>query len=122
MTRVNSWFTYAGAGLVLTVLVAVIASAMSGQAQAIWAAAGIAYVIQLMAFGLLLALRPQPQLFLIAWLSGMFLRFGVVGACAFWLSRTEVLPMAATMISLVGFVFLLLLLEPVFLRWDLRRT
>jgi hypothetical protein len=35
---------------------------------------------------------------------------------AVWLSRTDALPRAAALVSLVGFVFLLLLLEPVFLR------
>lgn len=92
----------------------------SGASRAVWVGAGIAYVLQLTAFGLLLALRGQPQLFMIAWLSGMMLRFGVLGLCAWWLSETAALPRSTTLISYVGFVFMLLLLEPLFLRWDQR--
>lgn len=122
MTRISSWITYGVVGLVLTVLVAVIVSAMTGQAQAVWVGAGVAYGVQLIAFALLLWLRPQPQLFMIGWLGGMALRFMALAVVAFWVSRTDALPRATTLVSLVGFVFLLLLLEPLFLRWDLRRN
>jgi hypothetical protein len=79
-------------------------------------------LVQLLAFGLLLMLRGQPQLFMAAWLSGMVLRFGVLGAGAFWLTREPVLPRGTALLSYVAFVFLLLLLEPLFLRRDLRES
>ena len=53
---------------------------------------------------------------------GLALRFGAVGGVAWWLSRSAALPREAALLSLVGFAFLLLLLEPLFLRWDLRRS
>lgn len=120
MTRLNSFVTYAGFGLLLTVLVAVVASAMSGEAGAIWTGAGIAYVIQLLAFAVLLKLRGHATWFMAAWLSGMILRFGAVAVCAIWLYETDALPRGPTLLSLVGILFMLVLLEPLFLRWDLR--
>jgi hypothetical protein len=120
MTRLNAFFTYAGIGAVLTVLVAVIASAMSGQANAIWLGAGLAYVIQLIAFAFLLKLRGHATMFMTAWLAGMILRFGAVALCALWLYKTDALPRGPTLLSLVGILFMLVLLEPLFLRWDLR--
>lgn len=118
----KAWLAYALAGLVLVVLITIVAAALVNDAfrPAIVAAAAIAYGLQLAAFALLLALRDKPHLFMAGWLGGMLLRFGALGACLFWASRTTVLPRTPLVLSLVGFVFMLLLLEPVFLRWDLR--
>jgi hypothetical protein len=117
MTKVKSWLSYGAAGAALTVVAAGIAGMLvGGDARAVWIAAVIAYVLQLGAFGLMVWLQGQPQLFMIGWLAGMMVRFGAVGVCAFWLSRTAVLPLSTTLLSLVGFLFLLLLLEPLFLR------
>jgi len=117
MTKVKSWLSYAAVGGVLTAVVAGVAGMLVGSdARAVWIAAAIAWVIQLGAFGLMVALQSQPQLFMIGWLAGMMVRFGAVGVCAFWLSRTAALPLGTTLLSLVGFLFLLLLLEPLFLR------
>ncbi|HEY0671768.1 MAG TPA: hypothetical protein VGD27_05855 [Longimicrobiales bacterium] len=118
----KAWLAYALAGLVLVVLITIVAAALVNDAMrpAIVAAAVIAYGLQLVAFALLLALRDKPHLFMAGWLGGMLLRFGALGACLFWASRTTVLPRTPLVLSLVGFVFMLLLLEPVFLRWDLR--
>ena len=121
-TPVLSWLAYALTGLVATTVVAALASALvaADAARAVWVAAALAYGLQLIAFALLLALRARAEWFLAAWLGGMVLRFGALGLCAYWLSSSSALPRAATLLSLVGFVFMLLLLEPVFLRWDLR--
>jgi hypothetical protein len=117
MTKVKSWLSYAAVGGLLTAVTAGVAGMLIGSdARAVWIAAVIAYVIQLGAFGLMVALQSQPQLFMIGWLAGMVVRFGAVGVCAFWLSRTAALPLSTTLLSLVGFLFLLLLLEPLFLR------
>jgi hypothetical protein len=114
-TRIRAWLLYAASGAVATLLVATIAAALVGERRAVWVAAAIAYVIQLMAFGLLVTLNAQPQGFMLAWVAGMIFRFGALGVCAAWLSRTEVLPQSTTLLSLVGFLFLLLLIEPLFL-------
>jgi len=121
-TRVKSWLAYAVSGLLATTLIALLAQLVAPAAEpaAIWLAAGIAYLVQLAAFGVLLAVRGQGQLFMLAWLGGMVVRFGVLGVGAFLLSRSDALPRGVTLVSYVGFVFLLLLLEPLFLRWDLR--
>lgn len=118
----KAWLAYAAAGLVLVVLITIVAAALADTTarRAIVIAAVIAYVLQLVAFGLLLALRDKAHLFIAGWLGGMLLRFGALGACLFWTSRTTALPRTPLVLSLVGFVFMLLLLEPVFLRWDLR--
>ena len=121
-TRTNSWILYAAAGLVVTVVLAGIISSLLGgmAAKAVWFSAAVAYVIQITAFALLLYMRNDPNLFLSAWLGGMVIRFAVLGVATYGLSRSAMLPRGATLLSFVGFVFLLLLLEPVFLRWDLR--
>ena len=107
---------YALAGLVAVGVAGTIAVFAGAEQNAVMAAGAVAWVIQLAAFGLLLALHKQPQLFMIGWLAGMVFRFGAVGVCAFWLSRSGSLPLSTTLLSLVGFLFLLLLLEPLFLR------
>jgi hypothetical protein len=105
-------------GLVVTLLGAAIGTALVAPAAhgAVWFAAALSYGLQLAAFAAMLALRRDPQLFLIGWAAGMVLRFGALGAVAFWLSRTEALPRDVTLISLVTFVVLLLFLEPLFLK------
>jgi hypothetical protein len=115
---VKRWLSYAVAGLLLTVLVALVAVAVAGPAgrAGIWFAAGVAYLIQLAAFAALLAVHGDAQLFVVGWAGGMLLRFGLVGAMAFWLSRSQLLPLQETLISLVVFLVLLLFLEPFFLR------
>lgn len=87
--------------------------------EAVWIGAGTALVVQLLAFAALVAFRDRGVLFLAGWLGGMLLRFGAVGVMAVWLHRTDALPRGAALMSLVGFVFVLLLLEPVFLRRNL---
>jgi hypothetical protein len=114
----RSWATYAAVGLVVVLLGAGVVSLLvdASAVRAVWTAAAIAYTVQLIAFALLVALHGQPQLFMMAWLGGMLLRFGALGACAFWVSRNAAELRGPTLLSLVGFLFLLLLLEPLFLR------
>ncbi|HSJ13567.1 MAG TPA: hypothetical protein VK939_04075 [Longimicrobiales bacterium] len=114
----RSWLWYAGVGLAVTLLAAAVAVTLVAPAAraGVWFAAGLSYALQLVAFGAMQALRSNAQLFLIGWGAGMLLRFGAVGAVAFWLSRSPVLPRDVTLISLVSFVVLLLFLEPLFLK------
>ena len=122
--RMKAWSAYAAAGLAATAVVAglVLWLGNAEMDRAVLIAAGIAYGLQLVAFALLLLMRDSAQLFLAGWLGGMVLRFGALAACVFWASRTGTIAREPLLLSLVGFVFLLLLLEPVFLRWDLRKT
>jgi hypothetical protein len=77
-------------------------------------AAVVAYGLQLVAVGVLLAVRNHATMFLAGWLGGMALRAVGLILAGLWLSRTP-LPRATAMLSLVGFLFLLLMLEPLFL-------
>jgi hypothetical protein len=87
-----------------------------GSAGAVWFAAVLAYVLQLAAFAALVLVRERHELFLLGWGVGMMLRFAAVGVVAFWLTRDPVFPPRPALVSLVAFVFILLMLEPLFLR------
>ncbi|HEX6308103.1 MAG TPA: hypothetical protein VFZ69_07945 [Longimicrobiales bacterium] len=118
----RAWLAYAGVGLMVTVAGAVVATLFIAREAvgAVWFSAGLAYALQLVAFAGLVAVRDRSELFLVGWLAGLVLRFGVVGLMAYWLTRSEVYPVAPALMSLVAFVFVLLLLEPLFLRRDLQ--
>ena len=119
----RAWTAYSLTAAVVTVVVAILISLVgAGITRAVWLAAGFAFVLQTVAFAMLLLVRDRTELFMAGWLGGMVLRFAAVGGLAFYASRYTTLPLAALLLSLVAFVFLLLLLEPVFLRWDLRRS
>ena len=72
--------------------------------------------VQLVAFGVLRAVRRNTNLFLAAWTGGTVVRLGLVGVVGFWLWRSRAVPAAPALLGLVGFLFGLLLLEPVFFR------
>lgn len=121
---VRAWLSYAGAGLVLTAVAVGVATLLADAetARAVRVTAAIAYGVQLAAFAGLLAVRSRNSLFLAGWLGGMILRFAGLGVVAWWVTATSALPRAAALISLVAFLFLLLLLEPFFLRRGVRTT
>jgi hypothetical protein len=121
---VQAWLAYAGAGLVLTAVAAGVATLLTDAetARAVRVSAAIAYGVQLAAFAGLLAVRGRNTLFLAGWLGGMILRFAGLGVVAWWVTATSALPRAAALVSLVAFLFLLLLLEPFFLRRGVRTT
>ena len=60
--------------------------------------------------------RAHANLFLLAGVAGMLLRFGALAALAFWATRSDAAPAGATLLSLAGFLFVFLMLEPLFLR------
>jgi hypothetical protein len=118
-TPTNAWLLYALSGLTIVAIVGIVAMLLASRPAAVWSGAGAAYGLQLLTFALLLFVRKDPQLFMVGWLVGLVLRFAVLGVGAYALAKWPVLPRAETLISYVTFVFLLLLLEPLFLRWDL---
>jgi len=81
-------------------------------------AAGVAYIVQVIAFVILS--KSQEGRVLAAWASGTLLRFIAVLVTAFWVARSGLFPTAPVLLSLVGFLFLLSLLEPVFIRLGVR--
>jgi hypothetical protein len=114
----RAWLLYAAVAAAMTLAGAGIGTLLvePGSAGAVWFAAGLAYVLQLLAFAALVAVRERHELFLLGWGVGVALRFGAVGVVAFWLTRDPVFPPRPALVSLVFFVFMLLLLEPLFLR------
>ena len=79
-------------------------------------AALIAYPVQVIAFGLLLRARGEPTRFMVWWGSGIAIRVAVVVAVGLASSSLESVEPAALLLSLVGFFFVLLLMEPAFLK------
>ncbi len=108
-------YAAASAALLGAVGLTVVTLFAGAEPAAVWLAAGIAWVVQVAAFWILVAVGRGPG-FMIGWAGGMALRFAVVGAVAVWLTRTESFDPASALVSLVGFVFVLVLLEPLFLR------
>ena len=115
------------AGYALTggVLVAAVAAALGAilapaAGVAVWWAAGLAFVVQVVAFAALVAVRRRGMSFLAAWGGGMLMRLAVVLFAGVWLTRAAALEPAPLLLSLAGFLFVLLLLEPVFFRVGMR--
>lgn len=88
----------------------------AGREGILWAA-GLALPVQWAAFALLLALRDRSQGFLLALAGGTMARLGVLGAAGVVVTvfETEV-GAGALLLGLAGFLFLLALLEGVFLQ------
>ncbi|HUH11552.1 MAG TPA: hypothetical protein VMK65_00525 [Longimicrobiales bacterium] len=114
----KAWLAYAVVAAALLGLLATGLSLLLDDAAtpALWLAAGVAYAIQLLAFGALVAGRDTGTGFIVGWGGGMALRLAAVAAMAFWVTQRSTLPAAPALVGLVGFVFILVLLEPVFLR------
>jgi len=115
---VKQWAAYAGLGLLVAaigiVLALVVASGETVRAVAF--SAVLAWGIQAVAFAALVLVRDRTNLFMVAWLGGIALRFLAVGVVAFWVTRSGTLPPSPTLVSLVAFVFVMLLMEPLFLK------
>ena len=77
-------------------------------------AALIAYPVQVVAFGLLVRARQEAGRFVVWWGAGIALRLAAVVGAGVAASRLMSVQPAAFLLSLVGFIFVLLLLEPVF--------
>jgi hypothetical protein len=118
----RAWFAYAVAGGLLTLVLAMSAAAVfSGAAlQGVRVSAAVAYGLQLVAFALLLHFRDGAHTFMIGWVAGMMLRFLALFVFTLGVAQYAAYPPAPLLLGLVGFIFVLLLLEPLFLRWDLR--
>ena len=114
----RAWLTYAGASAILLLLLVVVIGTLVRAADpaALWVAAGVAWMAQLAAFALLLWAKRSGTGFIAAWGSGTLLRFAVLAAVAVAVSRGSSLDPASALVGLVGFVIVLVLIEPLFLR------
>jgi len=79
-------------------------------------AAAVAYPVQVAAFGLMLRARGEPSRFFVWWGAGVLVRIGVVIIVGLVALRIESLGAEALLLSLAGFFFGLLLIEPAFLK------
>lgn len=109
---------YAGFGLVgIGVIIAALWPFLDEASRlGVLAAAAIAYPVQVVAFGMLLRAKREPERFLLWWGLGILIRMGVVIAVGIVVSSTEVLPPAATLLGVAGFFFGMLLMEPAFFK------
>lgn len=79
-------------------------------------AGGIALVLQLGSFGILVVQRTGSPGFLAAWVGSTLVRFAVVVGAAFLVAGMEGVDTLIALLTLVGLLFVLLLLEPLMLR------
>lgn len=109
---------YAGVALVVVIAGGVLGGLILDEASspAVWWSGVVAYGVQVAAFAMLLAVRARRGMFLIGMLGGMGLRLVAVIVAGLWVTRTGAYPASVLLVSLVAFLFLLLLLEPVFMR------
>jgi hypothetical protein len=114
---------YSGACVgVVVVGVAIAAAALDRSGlMGVLAAGAVALPIQIGAFALMARAPAGTNAFLAAWVGGTLVRLVVVGIAAFGLAALPELPRAPTLLGLVAFFFLMLLLEPVFLRLGANR-
>ena len=76
------------------------------------------YPVQVIAFALLLRGRGKPSGFFVWWGAGMVLRVAVVVVVGVASWRFESVDPASLLMSLVGFFFVMVLMEPAFLKVD----
>ncbi len=84
-------------------------------------AAAVALPVQVGAFAVLVGCRAHVRRFLAAWAGGTVVRMGVLLAVAILALRRHMEGAIAMSLSLAGFFFLLLLLEPLYFRLELAR-
>lgn len=113
----KAWIGYAGVSLgAVAALAAGGSLLLEGAArQAMLVSAAVAWVLQLIAFAALVAVRAKPRLFIMGWAGGMGLRGLALGVLAWAGSRLAAPSLTPLLVSFVAFLFVLVLLEPVFL-------
>lgn len=116
----KKWVIYAVAAGALVGLTALAVGLWMdpGVRAAVWIGLGVAWLVQAIAFAILLAAtHRRPKLVIAGWTAGTLLRLGALGALA-WLTLGGVwgLPAEPTLLAMVAALFGLLLLEPIVFR------
>lgn len=107
--------------LVVALVAGIFAATLPGDTvRAVAWMGAVAWVVQLALFAPLYAARGRRNAFFAAWGGGTLARFAVLGVVAWWVWRKGTLPLAPALLALVGFLFVMLMLEPVFFRMGLR--
>lgn len=121
MTVGARWLRYMGvSGAVVLVLGALIVLVFGrGVLGAVATAGAIGLAVQAMAAVLLFlngGAGGDPSRFVVGWASGALLRMMAVLATGLWLTRTNAVAEAPALLSMVLFLFVLTLIEPLFLK------
>lgn len=113
--RGTTFAQYAAGGFGAAGVAAVVVGFASDGFGQVWPMALLAWATQLVAFGLLVAVLGRKR-FMLGWGAGILFRFLVLGGGLAWVAVAEPDRPALRLLSLAGILFLLVLLEPVFLR------
>jgi hypothetical protein len=114
------WTRYAAPATLVTVGTVSVAwtAGTPSVGRGVLLAGAIALPLQLLVFALMVVPGKGSPAFLGMWVVGTFLRLMAVGGVAWLAAVNEAVEPLATLLSLVGLLFVLLLLEP----WALRET
>ena len=115
-------YTASGAVFVTAVVAASWAFLDPASRNGVALAGAVALPLQAILFSVLLHFRGEGNGFLAAWLGGTFVRVTAVAIVAAVLISSGANGGGATLLALVGFLFGLLLLEPVFFRRETTST
>ncbi len=114
------WLRYAAVAAGLVALTVIVGWGLLDEAgrQGLLLAGGVALAVQLAAFGILAVQETGSPGFLGAWVGSTFLRLLAVVGVVLWAATRDELDTLVTSLTLVGLLFVLLLLEP----WALREA
>lgn len=109
---------YAVVSAVVLLFLALLVAGLAPGAQpaAVWLAAGVAWIVQLLAFTALMFGRRQPAGFVVGWGGGIALRFAALAGMAIWVTVSDAHHPETALLSLIAFMMVLALIEPLFLR------
>ena len=121
MTTSARWLRYMAVSAGVVVVLGTLIVLVFGRevVAAVATAGAIGLVVQALAAVLLFMFGPgssQPANFVVGWASGALLRMMAVLATGLWLTRTNAVAEAPALLSMVLFLFVLTLIEPLFLK------
>lgn len=113
-----AWVRYAAvAGVVVVLLALGVAALVPGtDGASVGLAAGVAYMVQLAAFAVLVAGKRKGPGFMVGWAGGMAMRGAALAGMAIWVTVSDTHHAESALLSLIGFAMVLVLIEPLFLR------
>jgi hypothetical protein len=115
-SRLRGFVWYGLGAAVVAAGLAVVVAWGTGVAGPVWAMAGLAYGAQLVAYLVLALVYGRARSFVLGWVSGIAIRFGAFLGVAVWVVLERPAHYAVRLLTFVGVLFVLALLEPLFLR------
>jgi hypothetical protein len=114
----TAWLRYAAVSAPVVVLLALGAAVIvpGTDPASVWLAAGVAYGVQLAAFAVLVRGKRREMGFIVGWGGGMAMRGAALAGMATWVTVSDTHHAETALLSLIGFVMVLVLIEPLFLR------